>query len=67
MIRKTASFAYSLAVLSMLECDERLSNHKDRWNIEAYQNGREQGITIWNSGSVAYYVAQYRRSDQMVV
>lgn len=66
MIRKITSFARSLAVLQVLEANDRIANNEKRWWIEAYQNGREQGIIIWEP-SLAYYVAQHRNSDQIVV
>lgn len=66
MIRKISSFACALAILQLLEADERLNNNKNCYWVEAYQNGREQGITIWNS-DVAYYIAHHRNGDQPVV
>jgi hypothetical protein len=41
--------------------------------IEAYQNGREQGITVWDArhmngiNDVAYFVSEHRNSDSIVV
>jgi len=67
MIRKCTSFARSLAVLSLLEANDNVAYNTDRtWWVDAYQNGREQGIIIW-SGDTAYYVSEHRNSDQMVV
>jgi len=67
MIRKISSFGRALAILSILETNEHLSNNENRWWVEAYQNGREQGILFWNSGKVAYYLSEHRNSDQIVV
>lgn len=36
--------------------------------IESYQNGREQGIQVWDMNkSVSYSIAMFRRSDDIVV
>lgn len=69
MLLKTDSFAKSLAVLSLLESSETLARLKRFIWIEAYQNGREQGILVWDvrNNNKSYYVAQYRRSDEIVV
>lgn len=68
MIRKTASFARALAVLSLLESDDELAYAPDTAFVEAYQNGREQGILIWGfDDRHAYYVAESRNSDELVV
>ncbi len=66
MIRKITSFSKALAILSVLEASDRVADSDNRWWVEAYQNGREQGIIIWEP-NLAYYVAQHRNSDQIVV
>lgn len=67
MIRKINSFGRALAVLSILESNEELSYTTETAFVEAYQNGREQGILIWGfDDCTAFYVAEARRSDQMV-
>lgn len=67
------SFSIALSIMHMLLASEKLAfgleGSSSIW-IEAYQNGREQGITIWDtrgSDATAYYVAIARRSDQVVV
>jgi len=75
-IRINESFARSLAVMHILLSSEELQN-KITGNgtiyVEAYQNGREQGITIWDtrkqglSEERTYFVAEHRNSDSIVV
>lgn len=72
MIMKCESFAKALAVLEILQADEQIMfDHVHRWLTGAYQNGREQGVLVWGGGkdlsNPAYYIAVYRRSDQIVI
>jgi hypothetical protein len=54
--------------MHLILADERLQNQSSRLWVEAYQNGREQGILIFGGNlQTALSVAQYRRSDAMVV
>ena len=74
MIRKTSSFARALAVLSILEADDRTAYMEGTVFAEAYQNGREQGVTLFGfdrlpgvSRAHAYFVAERRSSDRIVI
>jgi len=75
-IRISESFARSLAVMHKLLASEELQNHmtgEGSVYIEAYQNGREQGILVWDARNqrglnhIAYYVSEHRNSDSIVV
>lgn len=64
-ILKHNSFSKALSVMHLLEgCESLHFQLKRHIYIEAYQNGREQGITIWDSDrKLAYFVAEHRNSD----
>ena len=63
------SFAHALAVKGWLESSEQLILGLKRCVlIEAYQNGREQGILVHDyENRTAYYVSHHRNSDKLVV
>lgn len=73
MIRKTSSFARALAVLSIAEADDRTAYMDGSIFAEAYQNGREQGVTLSGFESLpgkrshAYFIAEHRNSDKIVI
>jgi hypothetical protein len=67
MIKKTNSFARALAIAEVLMGDEEVMFNKKLWYLDAYQNGREQGITLWDGGKICYYIAEHRNSDQIVI
>jgi len=58
------SFADSLSIMHKLMADDNIARHKRACFIEAYQNGREQGILVWGfrSGN-AFFVANHRNGD----
>jgi len=76
-IRMSRSFARALAVANYIMSSEELQNElsgEGTIYIEAYQNGREQGITVWDTRisdsmrkNTTYYVAENRNSDKVVV
>lgn len=73
MIRKSPSFARALAVLSIAEADDRTAYMDGSIFAEAYQNGREQGVTLSGFDSLpgkrshAYFIAEHRNSDEIVI
>lgn len=68
MISLHGSFSKALAIMHILLA-EAGSDDSVECCIEAYQNGREQGITIldYRHRNKAFYVAEFRRSDNIVV
>lgn len=59
--------ALAVANIFIAESADR-TMHKDAIEIEAYQNGREQGVAIWNLAlNKSCYVSRDRRSDRIVV
>lgn len=68
MLTKTSSFARALAVLALLESSESITYSPERIYSRAYQNGREQGVSIWGFDDFhAYSIAEHRNSDQIVI
>lgn len=68
MLIKHSSFARALGVLALLESCEPIAFSSERIYSEAYQNGREQGVTIYGFDNMsAYFIAEHRNSDQIVV
>lgn len=67
-ILKHLSFSKALSVMHLLEgCEKLHFQLKRHIHIGAYQNGREQGITVWDyDRKLTYFVAEHRNSDQMV-
>lgn len=68
MIRKIPSLVVSENVINLL------LNHQESEKInaliESYQNGREHGHLIWaikSKPDVAYYICQYRKSDEICI
>lgn len=63
------SFAHALAVKGWLESSEEFAfDIKRTVFLEAYQNGREQGILIHDyTNDTAYYVSHHRNSDKLIV
>jgi len=66
MITLQYSLAVAQKVLDLIMTDERAKELEA--NVEAYQNGREQGYLIWHwKANKALYIAQQRNSDFIVV
>ena len=82
MSKFTHSFATSLKVAEIIQtllpesimlskCFPNVKFDKDRltesyYDIQAYQNGREQGVTVNVAGlQITFYVCVYRKSDQI--
>lgn len=67
MIEKCESLKAAEKVLQII-LRNKLSKELDG-TIESYQNGREQGYIIWQPAinGKAFYIAQYRRSDNIVI
>lgn len=81
MSKFTHSFATSLKVAELIQTllpesilfskrfptlkveEDKLT--KSYYYIGAYQNGREQGVTISVAGEITFYVCIYRNSDQI--
>jgi len=67
MVKLTSSFARALSIATILQSEERIMFDKHIWYIDAYQNGREQGITIWDGSRICYYISEHRNSDEIVI
>ena len=69
MITLQYSFSVALSMAMRLLANEKIMyDTEKRWFVEAYQNGREQGIIIWGgAGYPAYFIAQQRNSDDIVI
>jgi hypothetical protein len=75
MIKKVLSLVKAEQVLLAVQNSDAAD--KIDCLVESYQNGREQGLMLWNSTEVPYlnttgwlkaiYIAQERRSDSIVV
>ena len=71
-IRKVSSLVVAETVINLLINNEHLPHNEAEGiyppYIESYQNGREQGLTVAGLGNMmAIHVAEYRRSDNIVV
>lgn len=66
MIEIKRSFARSLAVMNLLLADQDEITEENYWTIGAFQNGREQVISITNS-TKCFYVAEHRSPSNIVV
>lgn len=70
MIRTTERFARALAIKELLLSNEELQSASIGADVyvEAYQNGREQGVTLWGlSSQQAYFISEHRNSDSIVI
>ena len=66
MIKIQYSLVVAQKILDLIMADER-AKELDAM-VECYQNGREQGYLIWNwKVNKAFYIAQQRNSDSIVV
>ncbi len=79
MFYKVSSLVTAETVVNMLQNYESfLHNFQEKKidiYIEAYQNGREQGLILWvhfrnilnASKSIAYFICEHRNSDEITI
>ncbi len=77
MLKKNTSLVVAETVINMFLNHQSFDHSKIDAYIESYQNGREQGLIIWDVGmskenipktkNLAYYICQHRRSDDIAI
>lgn len=67
MIRKINSFVTAETVVNMVLSSESLKPEVNAY-VEAYQNGREQGLQIWQPNKDrTFLICEHRNSDAITV
>lgn len=68
MIKPVSSMATAMSIVNMVTANEDVMySTKVHWYIEAYQNGREQGLIITDITNIAFYICENRHSDSPTV
>ena len=65
MIYKVHSLLVAQSIIELVQNDERM--HERRGFIEAYQNGREQGLLIFNTHESCFYCCVHRNGNMPTV
>jgi hypothetical protein len=69
MLKKVRSLVTAENVVNGFLNHQKFDHNKIDGYIESYQNGREQGLLIWNLANKqpSFYICEHRNSDKVCI